>query len=169
MDAMALLDEVGIHSATIVGHSLRSFVAQWMAVLAPDRVRRLVLVGSAATSYNNTLVDLADAISALSDPVDVAYVREFQTNCVHRRVPEMVIDQAVRESMKLPARVWKSVIKSLVKPRFTMELEAIRCPMFVFWGDQDSVFNRADQDHLRRHIQGAVLYVFHDVGHTPHW
>ena len=90
-------------------------------MLAPDRVSKLVLVGSAATSYNETLVDLARAISSLSDPIDVRFVREFQTSCVYRRVPETVIDQAVRESMKLPARVWKSVIEGLVEPPFIAE------------------------------------------------
>lgn len=155
MDAIALFHELGISSATVVGHSLGSFVARWMAVLAPDRVRRLVLVGSAATSCNNTLVDLAGAISSLSDPVEVAFVREFQASCVYRWVPEAVIDEAVRQSMKLPARVWKSVIEGLIEPPFAAQSGAIRCPVFVFWGDQDSVFNRADQDHLLRQYPGS--------------
>jgi pimeloyl-ACP methyl ester carboxylesterase len=80
MDAIALLDAVAVRSAAVVGHSLGSFVTQRMAVLAPHRVSKLVLVGSAATSYNETLVDLARAISSLSDPVDLEFVREFQTS-----------------------------------------------------------------------------------------
>ena len=36
MDAIALVEEIGASSATVVGHSLGSFIAQRMAVLAPN-------------------------------------------------------------------------------------------------------------------------------------
>jgi hypothetical protein len=71
---------------------------------------------------------------------------------VYRRVPEKVIDQAVRESLKLPARVWKPVIHGRVAPPFVAESGMIRCPTLVFWGDQDGIVNRADQDDLLRRI-----------------
>ena len=71
---------------------------------------------------------------------------------MYRRVPEKVIDQAVRESLKLPARVWKPVIHGQVAPPFVAESGMIRCPTFVFWDDQDGIVNRADQDDLLRRI-----------------
>ena len=43
-DALGLLDALGIDQADIVGTSMGGMIAQELALLAPDRVRRLVLV-----------------------------------------------------------------------------------------------------------------------------
>lgn len=45
-DVLALMDALHLERATIVGHSMGSVVAQQIAVAAPGRVERLVLVGS---------------------------------------------------------------------------------------------------------------------------
>lgn len=169
MDAIALLDELEVRSAVAVGHSLGSFVAQRMAALAPTRVNTLILEGSAAKRHNSKLTELERAIKSMGDTIEIEFIREFQASSVHRPVPALLMDQAVRESLKLPAAVWRSVIEGLINPPFLAEAEEIHCPTNVFWGDQDSVFDRSDQDDLLRCIPGAALHVFHNVGHTPHW
>lgn len=45
-DALAVLDEYGIESAHIVGHSAGGLLAQWIAVENPERVRTLTVIGS---------------------------------------------------------------------------------------------------------------------------
>ncbi|WP_238439535.1 alpha/beta fold hydrolase [Microbacterium sp. JZ31] len=47
-DVVAILDAEGIARAHVVGHSMGGRVAQWLAVDAPDRVDRLVLVSTSA-------------------------------------------------------------------------------------------------------------------------
>jgi 3-oxoadipate enol-lactonase len=47
-DVLALLDALGIERASYVGLSLGSMVGIWLAANAPERVERLVLVGTAA-------------------------------------------------------------------------------------------------------------------------
>ena len=51
-DVIAFMDAKGIKKATIVGHSMGSFVAQHVATMAPERVEQLVLVGSAPAVRN---------------------------------------------------------------------------------------------------------------------
>ena len=55
-DVVAFMDAMNVKQATIVGHSMGSFVAQHVAVHAPERVNRLVLIGS-ATKIRNNVVD----------------------------------------------------------------------------------------------------------------
>lgn len=43
-DALALLDYLNIESADVLGISMGGMVAQWLAILAPARVRRLTLL-----------------------------------------------------------------------------------------------------------------------------
>ncbi|MFI6324981.1 alpha/beta fold hydrolase [Nonomuraea sp. NPDC050556] len=45
-DALAVLDEYGIESAHLVGHSAGGLLAQWIAVENPERVRTLTVIGS---------------------------------------------------------------------------------------------------------------------------
>ena len=65
-DAVALLDALGVPRATIVGHSMGSFVAQRLAVDAPGRVSRLVLVGSGATARTAPVLDFNQSVSRLT-------------------------------------------------------------------------------------------------------
>ncbi|MCG8419715.1 MAG: alpha/beta hydrolase, partial [Proteobacteria bacterium] len=43
-DAIALLDALGIERAAVVGHSMGSFIAQQVALRAPQRVTHLILI-----------------------------------------------------------------------------------------------------------------------------
>jgi non-heme chloroperoxidase len=166
-DAIALLDGLGIESACVVGHSLGSFVAQQMALLAPRRVRKLVLVGSAASPATDSVLSLRPAVEALTDPVDEAFVREFQMSAVFRPVPAAIMERAVAESLNLPARVWRAVLAGLVSYRDPAR--NLGCPIAIAWGDRDGIFGRTDQEQLLHCNPGARLHVFKDVGHTPHW
>jgi 3-oxoadipate enol-lactonase len=48
VDLVALLDRVGVERASLVGSSIGAMAALWVAANAPDRVERLVVIGSAA-------------------------------------------------------------------------------------------------------------------------
>jgi non-heme chloroperoxidase len=169
MDAVELLDGLSIASATVVGHSMGSFVAQRMAVLAPERVSGLVLIGSSATPRCDAVRGMMSAIAPLADPVDPAFVQDFQRSTIVRPVPAEFMERAIAESLKLPARVWKAAVAGIFDVPFTVVPGEIRCPTTIVWGDQDGMFGRADQEELLRRIPGAVLRVFPGVGHTPHW
>jgi pimeloyl-ACP methyl ester carboxylesterase len=77
-DAVQFMDALTIASATIVGHSMGSFVARRMAERAPSRVGRLIVVGSACTARTPALAELAQTVNVLTDPVDEEFVRRFR-------------------------------------------------------------------------------------------
>jgi pimeloyl-ACP methyl ester carboxylesterase len=166
-DALDLMDALGVRSAVMVGHSMGSFVAQRLAVQAPQRVIGLVLIGSALSVINPAVLELAAETERLEDPVDPAFVRAFQESTLHRAVPEAFLDRVINESQKLPARLWKDVMRGMLesKPRS----EPIRCPTLVVWGDHDGIFNDADQQQLVESIPEANLLVMPGIGHDPHW
>ncbi|MDX2150573.1 MAG: alpha/beta hydrolase [Bryobacteraceae bacterium] len=166
-DALSLLDAVGLERAAVVGHSMGGFVAQHLAALAPQRVTQVVLAGSAARSANDAVRGLSATVASLTDPVDEGFVREFQQSTIWRPVPPSFFERAVEESLKLPARVWRSVLSGLLQPY--VPLSAPACPTHLFWGDRDAIFNREDQEELLRLIPGAKLHLFPNTGHALHW
>jgi pimeloyl-ACP methyl ester carboxylesterase len=169
-DVVAFMDAKGIERATVVGHSMGSFVAQQVAVRAPERVTRLVLVGS-ATRFRSLMgvSELSGAVHALSDPVPPEFAREFQVSTIYRPVPEEFLDRAVAESLKLPARVWRAVMAGMLATGAASDLGKLGIPTLILWGERDSCFARSEQEALAAAIPGAVLKVYPETGHALHW
>jgi non-heme chloroperoxidase len=161
-DALALLDALGVRRATIVGHSMGSFVAQRIAIDAPARVSRLVLIGSGATIRTAPVLELHDSVRKLTDPVSPAFIRNFQHGTVAKPVPAVFMERIVQESAKLPARVWRAALDGLVAPDAANPVERITAETLIVWGDKDAMWSSADHveqprldNRLGRQIVGA--------------
>ncbi len=93
-DVLALLDREGIDQASLVGHSMGGKVAMALALTAPQRVERLLVVDIAPMAYDHSaehgriiqamrevnlgaLRSREDADSALSESIPHAAVRQF--------------------------------------------------------------------------------------------
>jgi len=168
-DVVAVLDDAGVQRAVVAGHSMGSLVAARLALDAPERVAGLVLMGSKPTFRDPALDDLVAAMSELEDPVDPAFVRQFQVSTLARPIPPAMLDRVVAESLKLPARVWHALIEPTLRVDFSADLEWIAAPTLVAWGDRDDICTRADQDALVRAIPDARLIVYRGGGHAFHW
>ena len=170
-DVAAFMDVVGLDSAVVVGHSMGSTNAARFAIDFPHRVSGLVLVGMFA-SYrkNGPLVDyVATTVSRLQDPIDMTIAREFQESTLAQQIPADFIDLAVSESLKVPARVWRDAFAGLMEDDFSTQLNAIKAPTLLLWGDCDAMVPREDQDVALDAIPSATLSVYAGTGHAVHW
>ena len=168
-DAAAFLDAMGVARATVVGHSMGSFVAQRMALDHPGRVERLVLVGSSTMPANDGVLEFADAVASLTDPVPAQFLREFQMSTLYQPIPEALLDAFVAESARLPARVWRALMAGMLNEDFGPSLHRIRVPTLLLWGEHDVIFSRVEQERLQAGIPGARLKVYPETGHALHW
>lgn len=168
-DAAAFLDAVGVARATVVGHSFGTFVARRLCVAHPARVARLVLIDSAVSPANPVTRQVQASLPALEDPVPVAFAREFQQGTVYLPVPEAFFERIVAESVKLPARLWRTLFDNLLAFEDAAELRGIAVPTLLLWGEHDALFSRGDQDRLAALIPGARLRVYAETGHCPNW
>jgi len=168
-DVIALMVQLDLHDVTLVGHSLGSLVAQDVALRAPERLDRLVLVGSTADPRNPAVLGLHELIATFRDSVPATFVEEFQRSTVTRPVPDAFMDSAIATSRRMPLHVWQAVAAGLVTSPDPARLARIAVPTHLIWGDRDGVFSRADQEALLRLIPGATLQVYPGTGHAPHW
>jgi non-heme chloroperoxidase len=169
-DVVAFLDTVGAERATLVGHSASCLVARRVAEAHPERVARLMLLGAPGwLGDNEEELALQTAVRALEDPVPAVFARELQGAAAHVTLPEPFFERLVAESLKLPARVWKSTLEGLFAFDDAAELGRIAAPTLLIWGEWDRWLPREEEDQLAFTIPGAKVVVYPATGHSPNW
>jgi pimeloyl-ACP methyl ester carboxylesterase len=166
-DTERLMDALGIEQAVIVGHSMGSFIARKLLERAPHRVARLVLLGAGATGRVPAVLEVQRMAETLTDPVDEAFVREFQAGCIQALVPHAFFEAVVATSRRTPARVWRAAVKGMVDDAITLDRPPVRT--LVLGGRQDAVFPPTEQMVLARRFPRGELHLVDGVGHSLHW
>lgn len=166
-DVVAFMDELNIRKATIVGHSMGSFIAQQVALDYPSYVEGLVLVGSAPSPQNAEVLGLNDYIQSL-DTLDPVFVHDFQASTFYQPLPETFIDMVTQESLKVPLPVWKQALAGMVAVDHSTQLGSITTPTLIIGGAQDSYFVPAGQQALDDAIPNSDLRLYEETGHAPH-
>ena len=171
VDLAAFMDALHIESAVITGGSSGGFAARRFAIDYPERTLGLVFLGSPFILRDKpgVLEIWESTMSKLTDPIDPGFVREFQMSTHTQPVPEAFLETMVRESLKIPARVWKTTFEGLLEDNSSGELAKIKAPTLIIWGDKDTIVPLSDQEKLTAGIEGSRFAVYPGVGHAIYW
>lgn len=88
-DTVAFLDALDIERAALVGHSYGSLVA----IAHPNRVERLVLIGTRFAERSPVVQEARAAVRDLPDPISIEFVRSFQAGTAYRPLPPEFFDR----------------------------------------------------------------------------
>lgn len=168
-DVIALLDALGIESAVLVGHSSGSIIAQRVAADHQARVQALVLIGSGVSGAVPPLIELQAAVNELSDPVDIAFAREFQRSTVHTTPGDDLVETMSQGTARVPAHVWRSYLDGLISEDMTGVQARIRAPTLLVAGELDGMWPPAEQRRLAAAIAGSELKLYAGTAHALHW
>jgi pimeloyl-ACP methyl ester carboxylesterase len=170
-DVASLLDCLGIARAVVVGHSMGSYVAQRFAFDYPDRTLGLVLAGSFGSISGSEAAKeyWEEVVSKLEDPIPTLVAVDFQRSTIARHVDADFFAMAVRESLSVPARVWRDSFRGFMENGHTELLAEIEAPTLVVWGDADAFFPESQQHELLASIPDSRLSVWEGAGHALHW
>jgi len=174
-----LLDALSIPRAIFVGSSYGGAVAATCALDYPDRVEKLILVG---TVNNNrplafTLMRLfgsplfGDVVSPLL--IGSRRLLRRRMKQVYDR-HEWVLDERRVDARHLPLRAagtQRAIIRTVRgwdAERISREAHVIKQPTLLLWGENDSEIPLADGERLHEQIPGSRLLVFLNCGHIPH-
>ncbi len=165
-DLIALLDELKIPKATLIGLSAGSTIALDAALEIPDRVDRIVLAGPAPSGYVPKTAPpfAADLIAALK-VADYKKVTEvLLATPVFAAPPAM--QPLVRQMVSENDRMW-TIRRELMKgpPQPAMpRLESVRVPTLVLIGDKDEL-QQEPAELLASRIPGARIVRVPEGGH----
>jgi pimeloyl-ACP methyl ester carboxylesterase len=170
-DILEFIEQLHIRHATLVGHSLGSFVAQKVAEQDNGHLDRLVLIGSGPGTQRkrSSSGDITSPFAKLADPVPYTFARDFQASTIYYPVPAWFFEMMVGEAQRVPAATWHGLAGSIGAGESLDELKKIRVPTLLFWGEKDSIFHREDQDALLKNIPRASLKDYPETGHALHW
>jgi pimeloyl-ACP methyl ester carboxylesterase len=170
-DVVSLLDALCIEHAVLAGHSGSCLVARRVGLERPERVAGLILEASPTTLRDDPVLRnfVASVVSRLDDPISSDFARAVVVGTSSADVPPELIDQLVKELLKVPTRVWREMFEDLLQYDDTAELGRIRAPTLLLWGSVDALVPHAMQEKLTACIPGAELIVYANISHTPRW
>lgn len=174
-----LLDSLGIPRAIFVGSSYGGAVAATCALDYPDRVEKLILVG---TVNNNRPLDFK-LMRVFGSPLFGDVVSPLligSRRLLRRRMKRVydrhawVLDERRVDARHLPLRAagtQRAIIRTVRgwdAERISRDAHLITQPTLLVWGENDREIPLADGERLHHEIPGSRLIVFLECGHLPH-
>lgn len=176
------MNALGIGKAGLVGSSFGGGIALLTAVMYPEKVEKLVVVGSAGFGR-----EIAWTLRAMSLPFIgemLSYpsrhgVRTFFRQAVYN--PAVITSSFVnlyyayfrspgfREYLLKLVRMMVDIhgAKAEVVGPIIWNLRDITQPTLILWGDRDRIIPVEQAYFGKRKIRGSELHIFKDCGHIP--
>lgn len=168
--ALSLLDTLGIESAHVVGNSFGGALALALAIRAPKRVNRLVLMGSVGVDFELTegldkVWGYTPSIENMRELLDIfAHDRTLVTDDLARMRYEASIRPGYQEAFAsmfpAPRQRWVDAMAS-----DEADIRAIQKETLIIHGREDRVIPISNAYRLLDLIDRAQLHVFGRCGH----
>lgn len=171
-DALAVLDDLGVERAHVLGGFLGGLAAQELAIEHPDRVQSLVLVGSYARpdAKRRMLLELLRTMVEHGLPPE-ARIRYRMMWTLHDQTLEQadLIDAAFdfyrRDHAPVPDDVVIRQVNACLRHDTLDRLERIRCPALVLHGEADQLTPAHLNRELAERIPEARLVTIPGAAH----
>jgi len=174
-DVAALMDELGIFRADMVGRSMGGYIAQEVALRHPRRVRRMILESTAPVSSirNNMLFEhLLHLMEEGHGQRSVLTMFFLWDNSPSLMNDPVLLDQAVKETMADPyaqkTEGFRNQVKAIRAHDTRGRLSRISAPCLIIGGAQDLLIPMEEQKALVEGIPDARWLCLQGSGHGVH-
>lgn len=151
-----------IEKADVIGWSMGGWVALKLALEHPESVGRLVLMDSAGLHFETSLTP------DVFEPRTIPQLNRLEGLLVTHplRLPEF-FDRALLRAMQKSFRVVHRTVVSMQtgKDALDGELERIRGPVLIVWGEQDTLIPPSVGERMHRAMPQSVIELFNGCGH----
>lgn len=164
------LDGLSLQQVDVCGHSMGAAISLLLALQAPKRVRRLILIGSAARlAVNPVLLDLAAQPDTLPQAVELLIKWSFAPGA-SQRVRELTARRLLENH---PHTLYQDLAAC---DRFDLsgELEKIEQPALILTGELDRMTPIHSAQELASKLPNARFEIIPNSGHMvvleqPNW
>lgn len=174
-DAIALIHALGFEKVDLLGFSLGGFVAQDIALKAPDLVRRLILTGTGPAGGTGI-----ENVGSVSWPLIIKGMLTFKDPKVYMFFTSTANGrQAAKAFLKRLKERKTNRDKGPTPGAFLRQLKAIkawgrqtrqdlgsiRAPVLIANGDHDVMVPTENSTDMARRIPNSQLVIYEDAGH----
>jgi 4,5:9,10-diseco-3-hydroxy-5,9,17-trioxoandrosta-1(10),2-diene-4-oate hydrolase len=165
------IDQLGLGKAHFIGNSMGGQAAIKLAIDAPDKVDRLVVLGATPVGYSLFAPSPLEGIKLIAgyykgDGPSMAKMRQLLQTLVYDS--SFLTEEMVRQ--RYEATLDPDVIRIFsttppVKEDLSDQLHRVACPTLLVWGNEDR-FGALDVGLLMlRKFQNARMHIFNRCGH----
>ena len=180
-NAIAFIKALGLAQVDVLGFSIGGFIAQEIALQAPDLVRRLILLSTGprgGDSMANITSEMQEIYSATYENPDHIWLHGFFTSSVASqavgreflrrfRLRSKDRDLDMNETV-IPAQL--EAIGKWGAPQKSFDyLKAIKQPTLVVNGGKDVIIYPINSFILQQNLPNAQLILYPDAGHGSHY
>jgi len=172
-----VLDALGVQRFAIGGNSLGGEIAWRTALLAPQRVDKLILVDAGGYAFEPKSLPIGfrlARIPLLNHLVDIV-------------LPRGVIEQSVQEVYGDPSRVTPALVdryfeltlregnrhalvqrfQQMERGRDEARIKQLKLPTLILWGGRDRLIPPQYAERFHADIAGSTVVLFDTLGHVP--
>ena len=164
-----LLDDLGIDTFHLLGHSMGGMTVQQMAIMQPERIQKLICYGTGPVGVLPNRFETLDQSRqrVLNDGVQAAGKRIAATwfvegeNAAGYSACERISKDTTEQAALACLTAWG-------KWNVVDTLGAITCPTLVLWGDRDRSYGWSQPEALWHGISDSYLAVMPGCAHAAH-
>ena len=169
---VALLDSLDIPDAVLVGHSMGGAVAAELALLAPARVRGLVLIGPAGFGPRGarlgSLPGLRDVATVFVSRGNVAATLRLCFADPDRVTANDVNQYYAPFTVRGARFAFRQVLREFEFEALRGRADSIGVPTLILWGPADRFIPFQAIAGLAEALPRAAVTLIRDAGHNPH-
>src|SRR5580658_8957364 len=153
----------GYKGINLLGNSLGGHVALMYVLRHPERIKRLILTGSSGLFENG----MGDTYPKRGD---YEYIRKktqltfYDPNIATKELVDEVYEMV---NVRLKAIKIISLAKSAIRNNLGEELNQIKQPTLLIWGNNDTITPPFVGQEFQRMIPGSELHFIDNCGHAP--
>jgi len=155
----AFLKVMGLSKVTLVGHSMGGAIVQTLALIHPEVVNKIVLVGTGAKLRVFPII--LDGIKNNFKET----VRKITQFAYSRKVSSDLIERAISDLMQCRPEVLYGDFLACDRFDIMNEVEKIDLPTLVLCGDEDELTPVKYSQFLHRQIKHSKIEILSNAGH----
>lgn len=165
---------LGLETVDVLGFSIGCLVAQETALLTPELVRKLILVGTGTRGADMSASRSAEIFAGTYDPPETLWLAvHFSPSEASQAAGRAFLERRLRRQDRDPevsgqtAAAQSEAIGKYVAPREDAldYLKAIRQPVLIVQGSDDVIIPTVHSYVLQQNLPNAQLILYPDANH----
>lgn len=174
-DTIALMDQLNIEKAHIIGQSMGAYIAQYIAADFPDRVSKLVLSNGTTKSdkiseyafrlVGHLMEDGETQVRTMEALLPWSFTNDF---LAHPTNVDLILDFFLHNPHPITIEGYWMQFHAVYSVDTAPLLHKIKAPTLIIAGEEDLLTTTQDAEVLHRGIVGSSLKVMPRMAHVPH-